>query len=307
MRRACLLALGELARRDPRVVFIGSDITKQNLERFAAELPDRFFMEGIYEGHVVGMAAGLALCGKVPYVNTIATFLTRRCYEQIVIDLALHRLPVRLLGSGGGTVYAPLGPTHLANEDIAILRAVPNMTIVAPCDADEMRRLMPLTLDWSGPLYVRIAKGGDATVSSDAHPFAIGRAIPLREGGTVLFVTTGVVTQMAVTAAADLSASGISAGVLHVHTVKPLDAEAIVARARSAEVVITAEEHTLAGGLGSAVAEALLEAGRTTFRFARLGFPDVFTDELGSQSQIMARYGLSAAHLAARARELLAQ
>lgn len=306
MRRACLLALGELARRDPRVVFIGSDITKQNLERFAAEFPDRFFMEGIYEGHVVGMAAGLALCGKVPYVNTIATFLTRRCYEQIVIDLCLHRLPVRLLGSGGGAVYAPLGPTHLAIEDIAILRAIPNMAVVAPCDADEMRRLMPLTLDWPGPLYVRIAKGGDPVVSSDVHPFAIGRAIALREGRTVLFVTTGVVTQVALAAAEELSASGVSTTVLHVHTVKPLDREAIVDRARAAEAVITAEEHTLAGGLGSAVSEVLLEAGVCSFRFARLGFPDVFTDELGSQGQIMARHGLSAAGLAAKARELLA-
>lgn len=158
MRRACLLSVHELARRDERVVFIGSDITKQNLEELEAEFPARFFMEGIYEAHLIGMAAGLAMTGKVPYLNTIATFLTRRCYDQVVVDLCLHELPVRLLGSGGGTVYAPLGPTHVANDDIAILRAIPNMTIVAPCDADEMSRLMPQTLDWPGPIYVRIAK-----------------------------------------------------------------------------------------------------------------------------------------------------
>ena len=184
MRKACLLSIYELARRDDRVVFIGSDITKQNLEKFSAEYPDRFFMEGIYEAHIIGMAAGLALNGKIPYINTIATFLTRRCYEQILVDLGLHNLPVRLLGSGGGTVYAPLGPTHLANEDIAILRAIPNMTIVAPCDADEMGRLMPQTLNWNGPVYVRMAKGGDRIVSSDKHRFEIGKAIPVREGST---------------------------------------------------------------------------------------------------------------------------
>src|SRR5437867_6222631 len=190
VRKACLLSIYELARRDDRVVFIGSDITKQNLEKFSAEYPDRFFMEGIYEAHIIGMAAGLALNGKIPYINTIATFLTRRCYEQILVDLGLHNLPVRLLGSGGGTVYAPLGPTHLANEDIAILRAIPNMTIVAPCDADEMGRLMPQTLNWNGPVYVRMAKGGDRIVSSDKHRFEIGKAIPVREGGEVLFVST---------------------------------------------------------------------------------------------------------------------
>src|SRR5205085_8384453 len=186
MRRACLSSIYDLARADERVVFIGSDITQQNLEQLAAEFPERFFMEGIYEAHIVGMASGLAMCGKVPYINTIATFLTRRCFEQIVVDMCLHELPVRLLASGGGTVYAPLGPTHLAIEDIAILRAIPNMTVVAPCDADEMRRLMDATLDWHGPIYVRFAKGGDPIVSSDEHGFAIGRAIALREGGDVL-------------------------------------------------------------------------------------------------------------------------
>ena len=143
VRKAALLGVYELARRDDRVVFIGSDITKQNLEQFEQDYPDRFFMEGIYEAHIIGMAAGLALSGKIPYINTIATFLTRRCYEQIVVDVCLHELPVRLLGSGGGVVYAPLGPTHLATEDIAIMRAIPNMTVVAPCDADEMARLHP--------------------------------------------------------------------------------------------------------------------------------------------------------------------
>lgn len=305
MRKACLLAVHDLAQRDDRVVFIGSDITKQNLESFAAEYPSRFFMEGIYEGHIVGMAAGLALAGKIPYVNTIATFLTRRCFEQIVVDLCLHELPVRLLGSGGGTVYAPLGPTHLAIEDIAILRAIPNMTVVAPCDADEMRRLMDRTLDWPGPIYIRIAKGGERVVSSDALGFEIGRAIALREGGRVLLVSTGITTQVALDAADILAKAGIGATVLHVHTVKPLDRARILQHASQAEAVLTIEEHTLSGGLGSAVAETLMDEGHGGVPFARFGFRDVFTDELGSQAQIMASHSLTAANLASRAIELL--
>ena len=306
MRRACLLSIFDLARRDDRVVFIGSDITKQNLEKFSAEYPDRFFMEGIYEAHIIGMAAGLAFNGKVPYINTIATFLTRRCYEQILIDLGLHNLPVRLLGSGGGTVYAPLGPTHLANEDIAILRAIPNMTIVAPCDADEMNRLMPQTLNWSGPVYVRIAKGGDKVVSSGRHPFEIGKAIPLREGHDVLLISTGITTQIALDAADQLSSAGVESSVLHVHTLKPLDVEQILARARDVRAIITIEEHTLMGGLGSIVAETLMDAGAAGGkRFARLGFPDVFTEELGSQGEIMNKYGLSAENLVSKAKQLL--
>src|SRR2546425_5843786 len=141
----------ELAKKDERIVFIGSDLGIGTLDNFRKEMPNRFFMEGVSEANIVGMAAGLALEGRIVYVNTIATFITRRCFEQVVLDLGLHNANVRLIGSGGGVVYAPLGPTHLAIDDIAIMRAIPNMTIVAPCDANEMGRLMPLTLDSHGP------------------------------------------------------------------------------------------------------------------------------------------------------------
>lgn len=295
MRKTCLLSMRELARADNRVVFIGSDITRRDLEQLAAEFPDRYFIEGIYEAHIMGMAAGMALSGKLPYINTIATFLTRRCYEQTLIDVGLHNLPVRLIGSGGGVVYAPLGPTHLANEDIAIMRAIPNMTIVAPCDQDEMSRLMPQTLTWPGPIYIRLAKGGDKIVSRADLPFQIGKAVRLREGADILFVTTGITAQIALEAADRLTAQGLSVTVLHLHTVKPLDADALLACAGRARVVITAEEHTLMGGLGSAVAEVLLESRLAgAFRFKRIGFPDVFTEELGSQNDILKKYGISA-------------
>ena len=259
MRRTCLQCIYELAQRDERVVFIGSDITKRDLTAFAEEYPDRFLMEGIYEQHLIGMAAGLAFSGKVPYINTIATFLTRRCYEQVLVDLCIHDLPVRLIGSGGGAVYAPLGATHMANEDLAILRVIPNMTVIAPCDAEEMKRLMPQTLCWPHPIYIRLAKGGDPIVSDPDQHFEIGRGIRLRGGGDVLLVTTGIATNRGLAAAEALAEDGISAGVLHLHTIKPLDEEALLAAVDGVKVVASVEEHRIAGGLGSAVAEVLVQ------------------------------------------------
>ena len=165
MRKTSLDCVYELAKADPRVVFIGSDLGPGVLAGMKQEMPERFFMEGIAEQHIIGMAAGLAMNGFMPFVNTIATFLTRRCYEQIALDLCLQDLPVRLIANGGGGVYAPLGPTHLAVEDMAIMRALPNMTVVAPCDAQEMRRLMAATTDWPHPIYIRCANPAQGYLS----------------------------------------------------------------------------------------------------------------------------------------------
>jgi transketolase len=161
MRKTSLDQVYELAKLDNRVVFIGSDLGPGLLDAMKKEMPERWYMEGISEQHIIGMAAGLAMEGFIPYINNIATFLTRRCYEQVVLDLCLQDLPVRLISSGGGVVYAPLGPTHLAIEDLAIMRVLPNMTIVACCDADEMKRFMQKTLDWPHPIYIRLGKGGE--------------------------------------------------------------------------------------------------------------------------------------------------
>lgn len=300
MRRTCLDMVHELARRDPRVVYVGSDPSPGTLRAMQAEMPGRVFIEGIAEGNVIGMAAGLAMEGFVPYVNTVATFLTRRCFDQIAVDLCLHNLPVRLIGNGGGLVYAPLGPTHQPIEDIAIMRALPNMTVVAPADADEMRRLMTATLDPPGPIYIRLAKGGDAVVTRATDGFAIGRAIALRPPGDVAIVTTGVMAQRALAAADLLAAGGIACGVLHMHTVKPLDVEALVAAARGARLLVAAEEHSRVGGLGGAVLEALSDALPGTLPpVLRLGLPDAFAEGYGSQDGLLEKYGLHPAGLAA--------
>jgi len=298
MRQTAMNAIYTLAQRDPRVVFIGSDLGAGTLAEMRERMPERFYMEGVSEQHIVGMAAGLAMEGYVPYVNTIATFLTRRCFEQIAIDVCLHDLPVRLIASGGGAVYAPLGPTHMAVEDLAMLRTLPNMTICAPVDADEMARLMDASLDLPGPLYVRIAKGGDPIVSRPEHGFRIGRAIAMRDGSDVTIVSTGIMTGHALEAAGILAASGIHAGVLHVHTVKPLDGDALAAAAGTSGLVVTLEEHTRIGGLGSAVAEFFADRG-IRVGLLRLGLPDRFSHTYGSQHAVLEETGLTPAAVAA--------
>ena len=307
MRKTCLDSVYELAKNDPRVFFVGSDLGIGTLKQFKAEMPDRFFMEGVSEANLIGMSAGLALEGKIVYANTIATFITRRCFEQVCLDLCLHNVNVRLIGNGGGLVYAPLGPTHLATEDIAILRSLPRMTILAPADATEMRRMMPHTVDHAGPIYIRLAKGGDPVVTRD-EPFAIGKIFPMRAGRDAVIITTGVMLKRALDAAETLHAAGIEAAVLHCPTVKPLDENLIREYAERAPVIITVEEHTTVGGLGSAVAEIIAESDFSTpKRFRRIGIPDVFPDQYGSQDSLLARYDITAEKIASTVEQLSAE
>lgn len=306
MRQTALDQVYELAKRDSRVVFVGSDLGVGTLKKFKAEMPERFFMEGVAEQHIIGMAAGLAMEGFIPYVNTIATFLTRRCYEQVAVDLCLHKLPVRLLASGGGTVYAPLGPTHLAIEDMAIMRSLPNMTVIAPVDAEEMTRVIPATLDHPGPVYIRFGKGGDPVVSKAEHGFTIGQSITLREAGTVGLVSTGVMTERCLRAASLLAQSGITAGVLHCHTVKPLDVAALAALAGRVDLLVTVEEHVRTAGLGSAVLECLNDIDGRVPRILRLGLPDAFTKTYGSQDDVLALAELQPENIRKRVETALA-
>ena len=294
MRKACLNEIYRLAKQDKRVVFFGSDIAAGTLAQFQKEMPDRYFMEGVSEANIIGMMSGLAMNGKIPYLNTIAVFLTRRCYEQILLDAAMHNLKIRLIGSGGGLVYAPLGPTHLAFEDISLMRSIPNMTIVAPCDAEEMKRLMPQTLDHEGPMYIRLAKGGDPVVSSTDKEFKIGKAILMNDGRDVLVVTTGITLKLALDAADELKARGIGLKVLHMHTVKPIDSEAFMKAASGVKAVITVEENSVAGGLGSAIAEIMAEACfAPAKKFLRIGLPDIFPSRYGSQEDLMKSFGVT--------------
>ncbi len=304
MRKTCLDMVYTLAKKDERVVFIGSDLSPGLLGEMKQEFPDRHYMEGISEANFVGMAAGMAMDGYIPYINTIATFLTRRCYEQVAVDLCLHNLPVRLIANGGGLVYAPLGPTHVAIEDIAIMRALPNMTVVAVADASEMKRFMEVSLHWPGPIYIRMGKGGDPIITRDTDAFAIGKAYLLREADDkrqppVLIVSTGVMTGRALAAAELLVERGFPVEVLHMPTIKPLDEEALNVHGAKARLVVTVEEGTLIGGLGSAVLDSLNEnLGGSMPMVRRLGIPDSFIHDYGNQDWLMEVCGLQPKQIA---------
>jgi transketolase len=303
MRKACLDMVSELAKKDPRVVFIGSDLSPGLLQEMKLNMPERYYMEGVTEANVIGMSAGMAMDGYIPFVNTIATFITRRCYEQVAIDLCLHDLPVRLIGNGGGFVYAPLGPTHLAVEDIAIMRALPNMTVTAVADAEEMRRLMEATLNWPHPIYIRLGKGGDPIVSRPEHGFEIGKAILVRRTerpDPVLLIACGVMTNRALKAADMLQEQGIDAEVIHVHTIKPLDSRLILKRALKAQRIFTLEEHSVIGGLGGAVVDVLMDELETSIPpVKKLGIQDKFIQSYGSQDDLLEMSGLQPAQIAA--------
>ena len=306
MRKTCLNKVYDLAQRDPRVVFIGSDLGPGVLAEMKEEMPERFYMEGIAEQNVIGMAAGMALEGYVPYVNTIATFLTRRCFEQVAIDVCLHNLPVRLIGNGGGLVYAPLGPTHEAIEDIAIMRALPNMTVISVSDAREMAVMMEQTLDWPGPIYIRLGKGGDTVVSEASDTFRIGKAICKREGSDAALVTTGMLVKPCLDAVESLQGKGISCAVVHLPTVKPLDADGLVAALPVGAPIICVEEHLRTGGLGSAVLETLSDRpGGLAGSVVRHGLPDEFVHTYGSQNILWNKFGLDAEGIAATVRATL--
>lgn len=292
MRQTCLNTVLEIAKKNKKVVFIGSDLGPGVLDNFKKKYPKRFFMEGVAEQSIIGLAAGLALENFRPYVNTIATFITRRCFEQVVVDLCLHNLPVTLIGNGGGLVYAPLGPTHQAIEDISIMRSLPNLTIIAPCDAHEMKYLMRQSIKLKGPLYVRIARGGENIISSRFKP-KIGKAIEFKKSNNCYFVTTGISSHIANKASDILSKRhSINCGVIHFATVKPLDKNSLKRILKRVKKVITVEENVKAGGFGSSVLEFASEI-RTNSKIKLLGLEDKFINKYGSQDELLVKSGLT--------------
>ncbi len=288
MRKACLETIYNLAKKNKKIVFVGSDLGAGVLQKFKDEMKDRFFMEGISEQHITGMCAGLAKEGFIPYFNTIATFITRRNFEQNIVDLGLHNLPVRLIGNGGGLVYSALGPTHQAIEDIAIMRTIPNMTIIAPCDANEMKILMPQTIKIKGPVYIRMAGGGDEIVTKKNKNIKIGKSNLFGVPKDILFVTTGISTQECLEATKKLSKVQIQAGVLHNNTIKPFDEKNLIKYAKKTKLVVTVEEHLVSGGLGSIVLETLNKFDFIKInKVLRLGINNEFVKKYGSQKDLL--------------------
>jgi len=294
MRKTSLDCVYELAKKDKRIIFVGSDLGPGVLDDFKKNIPDRFFMEGVAEQYIIGMSAGLAKEGFIPYVNTISTFITRRCYEQVAIDLCLHNLPVRLIGNGGGLVYAPLGPTHLAIEDISLMRSIPNMTIISPCDANEMKNLMMQTANYKNPIYIRLGRGGEEVVTNSVTNFEIGKGILLKKPKEVLIISCGTMTQKSLKVSKILSQQNIEAGVLHINTIKPIDQEKIIHNSKNCKLIVTLEEHVRTGGLGSSVLECINDNNKNFLnKVLRIGLEDKFPEQYGNQQTLQDASGLS--------------
>jgi transketolase len=307
MRNAFAAEITELADADPRIVLLTGDIGNRLFDDFKERHAERFYNCGVAEANMIGMAAGLALNGLRPVVYTIAPFVTARCLEQIRVDVCYHDLAVTLVGVGAGLSYASLGPTHHSCEDIAFLRALPNITVLAPGDPVEVRLALREAVRRGHPSYLRLGKKGEPVVHRSAPEFAIGRAITLRRGRDVCLLSTGNILPEVLATAERLGQVGIRAQVASFHTVKPLDSGYLRNAFTTFELVATIEEHGLIGGFGAAVAEWLADHPPARARLCRFGTADVFHHFAGQQGYARACFGLTAAEMADRIRGRLAE
>ena len=294
MRQAVLNSVYKLAKINNKIIYIGSDLGPNVLKDFKKKFPSRFFMEGAAEQHIISMACGMAQEGFIPYVNTIATFLTRRCFEQISLDMGLQKTKIRLIANGGGLVYAPLGPTHLAIDDISIMRTVPNMTILVPADSLEMSKLMNETINYSGPIYIRVAKGGDPIVTNGLYSkFKIGKLYKIGKEKEIIIITTGISLNTALKIRESLNKEGHKIGVVHTPTVKPINQKQLYNFTKNSSIIVTIEEQSIVGGLGGAISEILIEKNlKKLKKFKRIGLPDIFPKGYGRQHNMMQRYNI---------------
>lgn len=297
-REAFSRAVTEVGLEDTRVFTVAAD-SESRFGRFIKEAPDRAFNIGIAEQNAMSIAAGLAFCGKIPFISTYATFLTMRACEQIRTDIAFANLNVRIIGTNSAFSSDWLGFTHQALEDIGLMRAIPNMTVVVPADGAETYHLIKESINYQGPIYIRI-RGGSPEPHITGEEIKIGKARLLREGSDLTLITCGRMVYEALQAAAILAGEGISVRVLDMHTIKPLDEEAVVRAAEETKGIITIEEHNVMGGLGSAVAE--VTSARSPKRVERIGIMDGFGIP-GPQRELLEHFGLTADHIVARARE----
>lgn len=284
MRNAFADELTSLGNDDPRLVMLSGDIGNKLFDKFRAAHPERFINCGVAEQNMTGVAAGLAMSGMRPVTYTITPFCTTRCLEQIRTDAAYHDVPVTIVSVGAGLAYAGLGPTHHACEDIAFLRAIPNMIVIAPGDAWEVRAALRAVMQQNKPAYIRMGKKGEPLVHKGRlENFKIGESITIEQGSDVCLLSTGNMLPEVVEAAHALKAKGVSAEVVSFHTVKPLDEKRLQDAFSRYKLVATIEEHSLIGGFGSAVAEWIVDAGIAPKKFLRFGTPDAFFKKSGEQ------------------------
>jgi len=292
VRTAFIETLNELADSDPRVCLIVGDLGYSVIEEFATRHPKQFVNAGVAEQNMIGLAVGMALSGKVVFTYSIGNFGTLRCLEQIRNDVCYHRANVKVVAVGGGLAYGNLGVTHHASEDVAIMRALPNMTVVAPGDPMEARLATRAVVALDGPAYLRLGKAGEPKVHVDEPAFALGRAITMRDGSDLTLIASGGMLATADSVAAQLAGKGLSVRLLSMHTVKPLDREAVVHAATETGFVFTLEEHSVEGGLGGAVAEVMSELHGARASLKRIGLPPQFNKVVGDQKYLKSLHGL---------------
>lgn len=293
MRTAFFRTLLDLAAADERISLVVGDLGFGVVEPFADRFPKRFLNAGVAEQNMTGIAAGVALSGKTVFTYSIGNFPTLRCLEQIRNDVCYHNANVKIVAVGGGLAYGSLGMTHHATEDLAVMRALPGMAVVAPGDPVEAEHATRAIAAHAGPCYLRLGRAGEAIVHPADIEFRLGRAILVRDGGDLTLISTGGLLEIAVHVAAQLAKKGVETRVLSMHTVKPLDTEAVLSAACETRAVVTLEEHSVIGGLGSAVAEVLAEAETAHVPFKRFGLPSAFVAHVGSQEYLRAKYAIS--------------
>lgn len=304
MRNACIAALYDLAGRDPKILALVADNGAIVYDRYRKDYPGRFINFGIAEANMISVAAGLAACGKVPFAYTIAGFLTMRAYEQIRDDVCLQRMNVKLVGIGAGFAYSDLGPTHHTVEDLALMRILPGMTIFAPCDPQEARKVTFAASEVDGPVYIRLATGGSPKVYETDRPFEVGKAVTLHKGDDMTIVTTGHIVPEVLAAVRELENEGIQIRALHYPTVKPFDEAALLEAAEQTGPILTVEEHSIFGGLGSIVSEVLAENGCGVV-CKRMGLRDRFPAGYGSYGWMKEHNGLSSRQIISSVRSLM--
>ncbi len=288
MRKTFANALMSMAEKDSRIWLLTPDVGFSVLEGFAEKFPDRFLNVGIAEQNAVGIAAGLALSGKIPYVYTMAPFACERTFEQVKIDAAYMNSNVRIVGIGAGFSYGPAGATHHAIEDIAIMRSLPNMAVVAPGDLSETKALVRYSVVHSGPMYIRLGKNGEPEYEHDVE---FGKISEVIKGGSCAVISTSTMLEDCYDACLELKSEGIDAMCLSAHTLKPFDEERIVDLVSRGIPIVTVEEHNVIGGLYSAVSETAVRTGRGV-RILPIAVPDAFSHFVGSQKHIRSRMGL---------------
>ena len=300
-------ALAALADESPELVVLDADLSGSTMsKKFADVCPERFFNIGIAEANMAGIAAGLAACGKKPFINSFAMFSAGRAWEQVRNSIAYPRLNVKVIGSHGGLSVGEDGATHQCIEDYAIMRAIPGMLVLSPCDGPEMRAAVKALLEYEGPAYMRLGRLAVDSVTDETpgYRFELGRGAQLRDGSDVTVIAAGMMVQEAVKAADTLKAEGVSVRVIDMHTIKPLDEEIVIRAARETGAIVTSEEANILGGLGSAVCECVAE--HCPVPVVRHGVRDEF-GRSGAAKKVLAAYGLTADGIIAAVREALSK